>query len=579
MDPVSVAFGSIAFIETVLRSYDKAQALIRNVKSFDADRETIAAKISAEKTITLQVRDLLFSRIPTSEDRSLFEQLPDSAQRSIYLIFHQYEKAIRSYLPLEDVYELADATDRGVALLSRSMAQLALSRHPAATLDAKDRTQNWFTNLSWARRDKKRLLVLHQEFEVWNNKVTRIVEHHVLLQNQVRSTSTQSFDPCSMNEAVSLGIAEAVALQSTALLPIDSSTPARTTGIVLTEFRRPWSDVKGLRRLEAHSSFELGRIDEHSVILDSRRYGSILNKEQREISCDRLNQLTSILQSLHKLEDIIPQCLCWVERPDHGEFSLVFQIDAALEKRPISLLGMLPAVSQASGPLLDTRFQIAHRLARTIARLHDLSWLHKNIRSDNMLFYHHAEGQEHVREDGSPMLPRRWMLYGFEYSRPLDGKTSLQADGVLERNIYRHPQRWGVPTADFSPAHDWYALGVVLLELGLWRKALSLLKISNVADPTQVKSALVARAQSHLGYTAGSSYRNIVISCLQGKVECEDDDQIIHAGKNAARFRTVILDQLARLAFPDLLASYSAVEDHPAGSDPTDDDFDVSMAS
>jgi hypothetical protein len=40
---------------------------------------------------------------------------------------------------------------------------------------------------------------------------------------------------------------------------------------------------------------------------------------------------------------------------------------------------------------------------------------------------------------------------------------------ALEPNLYRHHDRFGRPSSEYSNEHEIYSLGVVLLELGLWR--------------------------------------------------------------------------------------------------------------
>ena len=49
-------------------------------------------------------------------------------------------------------------------------------------------------------------------------------------------------------------------------------------------------------------------------------------------------------------------------------------------------------------------------------------------------------------------------LFGFEYMRMQDAGTNLEADDSLERDLYRHPDRWGKPKVRFEKAHDVYAL-------------------------------------------------------------------------------------------------------------------------
>ena len=42
--------------------------------------------------------------------------------------------------------------------------------------------------------------------------------------------------------------------------------------------------------------------------------------------------------------------------------------------------------------------------------------------------------------------------------RMQDAGTNLEADDSLERDLYRHPDRWGKPKVRFEKAHDVYAL-------------------------------------------------------------------------------------------------------------------------
>jgi hypothetical protein len=61
----------------------------------------------------------------------------------------------------------------------------------------------------------------------------------------------------------------------------------------------------------------------------------------------------------------------------------------------------------------------------------------------------------------------------------MDSASSFNVDTNIFRNIYRHPRRWGVPTESFNAIHDIYALGVVLLEIGMWRKVKTMAEIRN----------------------------------------------------------------------------------------------------
>jgi hypothetical protein len=551
MNPASLAFGTFSFAEALLRTYEVAAKFVRDVKGFEGDRESLVARLTAEKAVTLRLRDLLFARIPSADDASLFERLDEHAQGSLHLIFGQFAKVIEKYLPLDKRYQLSETTSAGYALVSLRMSELALGNRTTT----QERIRLGRTSaLRWAIHDKKRLADFLHEFEMWNKKITQLVELH-LLYLQVHHPSEQQFDVRSKPEVQYLGIGDAMAAQSKALPSL--TAPPDTALPELENFQKSWTDLKRLRKPASHWTLELGQFYDDFVVVDSKRYDGTLSATERAIAFERLNQLASILQNLHAMEDVIPQCLCWMERLDKGAFSLLFRVPPKLEPRPQSLFDLLPERSQSAGPLLDERLEIAYRLASAIDRLHSVSWIHKNIRSENILFYHPKTSPAEAQNNEERLLPTEWFLYGFEYARPMDTDTSFKADTNFLRNVYRHPQRWGVPTESFTPIHDLYALGVVLLELGLWREAPSIVKQigTRPPDPFQVRNNLIERARNHLGYSASSAYRDLVLRCLQGHFEVDLDDGHLSRVRLASQFRSLVVDELRSLAFPRLAAS------------------------
>ena len=89
----------------------------------------------------------------------------------------------------------------------------------------------------------------------------------------------------------------------------------------------------------------------------------------------------------------------------------------------------------------------------------------------------------------------------------------------IEDNIYRHPEQWGLPTNSFGILHDVYALGVVLLEIGLWKQArtISTSGFAHVQSGAPVKQKLESwAADLKLGSAMGRRYQEIVLKCLHG---------------------------------------------------------------
>lgn len=70
-----------------------------------------------------------------------------------------------------------------------------------------------------------------------------------------------------------------------------------------------------------------------------------------------------------------------------------------------------------------------------------------------------------------------------------------------------------------------YALGVVLLEIGLWEPALKLQTrmFAHVENHRTVQAQLLKHAQRRLEPKVGRRYKEVVLKCLTGDFEVEND--------------------------------------------------------
>jgi serine/threonine protein kinase len=185
---------------------------------------------------------------------------------------------------------------------------------------------------------------------------------------------------------------------------------------------------------------------------------------------------------------------------------------------------------------------MALRIAKSLEAFHAVGWVHKSIRSDCILFM--VKDEKH-REDAyaSPLLT------GFEFSRVASGPTDYTHDDKIERNLYRHPERQGPPQVAFTKIHDIYALGVVLLEIGLWksvislyqRKADELMKLGHGRefDTAERKKWLISRAEKYLPHNMGLKYKTVVVSCLSS-----DFGSDVETAKFAMDFHEKVVESL-----------------------------------
>ncbi|OCL02570.1 hypothetical protein AOQ84DRAFT_357323 [Glonium stellatum] len=168
-------------------------------------------------------------------------------------------------------------------------------------------------------------------------------------------------------------------------------------------------------------------------------------------------------------------------------------------------------------PTLGERFKMARSLAETLFQFHSVGWLHKSIRSENILLF---------RDPKTQALTYSYpYLVGFEFSRDVTDSSTVEHDGLLERNIYRHPDRQGppedAPGNRFNVLHDIYALGVVLLEIGLWKPVVGYEEWRDFRDADERKSMLEEHAGERLPHYMGRVYTDAVSACLKGEVADE----------------------------------------------------------
>ncbi|KAF2798807.1 hypothetical protein K505DRAFT_321610 [Melanomma pulvis-pyrius CBS 109.77] len=172
---------------------------------------------------------------------------------------------------------------------------------------------------------------------------------------------------------------------------------------------------------------------------------------------------------------------------------------------------------------LDQKFALAKQLTRAVLYLHLAGWLHKGIRSNNIVF---CAGDESDVDLSEPYI------VGFEYSRVdlarLETETVDQTDDTDD--AFRHPDTQGPPTerAEFQRIFDVYSLGMVLLDIGS-KRSVGNLRVKFAAQNATRGGWAAAAFRKWLLETAidsdvtglaarmGSVYVEVVKACLSGK--------------------------------------------------------------
>ncbi|KAJ4133984.1 hypothetical protein NW765_008012 [Fusarium oxysporum] len=202
---------------------------------------------------------------------------------------------------------------------------------------------------------------------------------------------------------------------------------------------------------------------------------SSLSAEIKEASQNQIHDLALLLHSEKKPQEFRTlECIAMVDIPvaeeEDAQYGLVFKLEEG--QQVYNLLELLSREGSAPKSLTE-RLKLVKLLSKTLLFLHLGSWLHKGIRSDNVLF---------LSSDISSVDLGAAYIGGFDYSR-LFRETRLTQNVGDNRfqNAYRHPDHQGLPLHEngerppFSYKADLYSLGVVLVEIGLWSPIIKLL--------------------------------------------------------------------------------------------------------
>jgi hypothetical protein len=345
---------------------------------------------------------------------------------------------------------------------------------------------------------------------------------------QVATRFLNSMDGCSL-QIIDI-------IQSAVLMSRNSSDPAAIEQAI----EDPASEM-----LQMRSSLVLRRIicgtsvttqgknasTPSKVMIEYKTYGPHQSpKEVNEISA-RAGLLAEILKA-DKPEEL--RCLrlqCCEHQPYDHRFVYQYAIPDSYQKEHISLYDVV-STKRGVRPALEERFTMALHIATAVAKWHQLDWVHQGISAHNVFFL------QPQAQKWAFSLP---LLHGFSFSRP-NAKPSIgRYVEDMKLDIYRHPERQGPSCDGHKKIHDLYSLGVVLLEIGLWRTSLSLVEAGfkdanksrrsapdickeDVPKDDMVKY-LKDAVRNHLAHHAGTKYQEAVMTCLTSEFGVHEDDK------------------------------------------------------
>ena len=280
------------------------------------------------------------------------------------------------------------------------------------------------------------------------------------------------------------------------------------------------------------------------VIVEWR--GAFMGSNVQTVIDNRLDELCRLLNAMNTVNQTsdsshlerftrntdfgMLRCRGWTSTPDssYDNIGLIFQYPHRDKRPPETLQKRIADTRPQRKPALGDRFDLAFGILNAIANIICVGWMHRAIRSDNMLVF----DQDTIRNV---------YLIGFTFARPgvSNDHDSSQEFSDLPSNrgalLYRPPRNVGKVNSfddvasdddqdDFNAsqeglceghaAHDMYALGIILVEIGLWDTIENLKNRRKGMNMETFQTQGLKELIPQLRWRCGNVYTDVVEKCL-----------------------------------------------------------------
>ncbi|KAI0408886.1 hypothetical protein F4802DRAFT_546886 [Xylaria palmicola] len=320
------------------------------------------------------------------------------------------------------------------------------------------------------------------------------------------------------------------------------------------EFELPRNQVVYKRNPEEEelARFRYGDLKGELVIVESFEYSP--QQGSNDIPPRTLTIVKRMVERLshpQRTSNHILYCRGYTQDRYNKRIGMVFSLGkmSTITKPPVALYDVYTKVKRVP---LGLRFHVAYSLADAMKGLHQVGWVHEELKSKNILLLPEKQSAMSTATIGSSTGDyagldfKNLYLFGFRWSRPEEAETDLRTDYSPDNNLYRHPDRWGNPVP-FVKAHDVYSLGVVLFEIAYWRP---ISRICSRPDENQtldstyyMNEMLKIVAGPDLPHLVGQSFARVIEVCLTFRDKTKNLDPY----STHKTFKVEILEVLERL--------------------------------
>ena len=487
------------------------RAGVRNSIHYGSGIEMARLRLELESTTFKSIRRILFGRDETQGSQILFRELAPSVQIDVLNVLRRFLESLSSKLVIiNQVFHASQPEVEDVIDLSVPFGSYHIG--------------NFVSRVRFGFSLKGKLEKTIRELEMWNVALRRIIQLH-MIQREIIGTSTSHSAPSQTLKQIEdethdftfelkqLGLSSDFRLaRYSSGVPCESGAP-----FIDLQIDSPVKYIRlsNERALDSSNRF-LVTHNNTNFLIETRQFKKDKQGQPIPESVRRIEQLTSILHEASASRYRILHCKEFFLSTHN--FNLVFTLPQDVALPPKSLFQELGREKAC----LDDRYILAREIALSIANFHAVGWVHKSIRSDNILLFTKTDKSAAASSSDRGVDITKPCLVGWDYARPAtEGSSNIRLVDELNENIYRHPDQWGLPSIKFNQIHDLYALGILLYEIGIYRPIKSILR-AGYEDwlPNQFRHFFVHNAKhARFNSMVSRRYQRIVVKCLTGEFE------------------------------------------------------------
>lgn len=519
--------GGVGVLGQIFDGCVKAYAFFTSASNFGRDSERLVCKIRIE-----EMRLLVWGRewgvVEGRLEAHLQAEKNAGNERMRALatqILTELYRTITDFNKLQDKYGLREESsdplnEKGISKLSTSPGVAGRIRNEL------------HLRARWVITDKDKFTVLLQDLKDFNDGLeqlfppARLATLHRSWTNELLQVAERDLAKLSLLETASSGVyprLHASASLKQLRINLDAKPIEKFKPTYALKIKRDSLSMSDNDTRRSHAAYQ--NVALQTVCVEWIDY----DKEDLDERLNHIRRIDDLARMIHSASERHPDlhtldCLGYTDDAEKSRYGLVYKAPEPSS----STLNALIASKDLRTPELGDRFRLAHTLAVALWSFHSLDWLHKSLCSSNILFFPSTFSTAATRTTATaasiPDITSPYVL-GFDASRP----DSVAEFSVASRNpaasdLHRHPSSLdGLSRKPYCKSYDIYSLGLILLEIGLWKVLQEYYRPHYSAAKFREKVVL-QNLVPNLNSKTGRLYREVVERCLLAKEDLTNEE-------------------------------------------------------